>query len=121
MTTCAVCGLFLPTEAGEYGDRSRPCCLSDWLVYLAWQERVNAKADEVFGRFVRESGVGEYGKVAMMEIEAQVLTMAGYLTFAAPDDVEADVLEEYGLLPAHVAPVGHGPQARPTQPVGRLL
>ena len=122
MTTCAVCGQWLPGPAAEYGDRERPCCLSDWLVYLAWQERVDIVANEVFGRFIKASeDSGEYGRMATMEIAAQVLGLTEYATFAEPDDVEADVLEQYGLLPAHVRAVGHGPKPVAPLPVGRLL
>jgi hypothetical protein len=97
---CAICGQELPTAASEFGDRERPCCLADWTRYLAWQERVNAVADTVFDDFAQRGGD---------EIAAMVLTTADYLTFVEPDDTAADVLDQFGLLPAHstvAEPVG---------------
>jgi hypothetical protein len=108
VTECAVCGQAITSAASEYGDRERPCDLACWLVYLHWQGRVNAAADEACARLMREPDIDE--------TPAQVLTTAGYLMWVEPDDVEADVLEEYGVLPGHIEP-----RRSPPPDMARLL
>jgi hypothetical protein len=112
MTRCAICGAELPTAASEYGREGSPAvCLNDWMAYVEWQQRVDAKADEIIACHItltKGAEAAEYGELALLEHEGQIMSGIGYEDYVALAsdadgwDWASDVLEEYDLLPAHV-------------------
>jgi hypothetical protein len=112
VTRCAICGAELPTAASEYGIVGNPAvCLNDWMAYVDWQTRVDAKADQLIALHItltKGTEAAEYGELAMLEHEGQIMSGIGYADYVALAsdadgyDWASDVLEEYDLLPAHV-------------------
>jgi hypothetical protein len=106
VTRCAICGADLPTVASEYGIVGSPAvCLNDWMAYVDWQTRVDAKADEIIANHIKAPEAPTAGD---LEVDGQIMSSFGYADYVALAsdadgwDWASDVREEYDLLPAHV-------------------
>jgi hypothetical protein len=101
---CAICGGWLANVAHQYGNEigGPVVCFPDWMAYLDWAKVVDAKANELVGRMMADQKTGDLDGAAMLQTDLMLLGAMGLAAYVEPGPGERDVLEEYGLLPAHV-------------------